>query len=322
MDEILVRQPNITVDKLRQETFQQIVSTRLRSFKATQVDYQDALDSLTEMCRRVVRLQKEMTIKVFMEKIRRQRDLIFDRRKKQSRRFPPGEKIHIPAVLNIRSPTAAVIPQPERKTDLQQGAEGGDDDIETLVVIKGGVKIEIQDPKIEEDDEVQEILVEEGEPDIEEIPLVQIKQETTGRDEDDPDPDEKKDKNKQSKRVDPPEGTQPEGKSPKKKSKLFVEPEKKVINWPCSENQIRGLIKTEMKRENYHEITIEDLLKILYEKTGWSFKQLRSGVAELANEEREKRIADDLQAATVDRDNMRREREEEERQEEERKENH
>ena len=75
-----------------------------------------------------------------------------------------------------------------------------------------------------------------------------------------------------------------------------------------------------MKREDYHEITIEDLLKILYEKTGWSFKQLRSGVAELANEEREKRIADDLRAATVDRDNMRREREEEERQEEEERE--
>ena len=74
-----------------------------------------------------------------------------------------------------------------------------------------------------------------------------------------------------------------------------------------------------MKRENYSEITIDGLLKVLYQKTGWSFKQLRSGVAELANEEREKRIADDLRAATIDRDNLRKEREEEERQEDERK---
>ena len=68
--------------------------------------------------------------------------------------------------------------------------------------------------------------MEEGDPDIEEVPLVQVKQETTGRDEDDPDPNGKKDKKKQSKRVDPPEETKPERKSPRKKSKLFVEPEK------------------------------------------------------------------------------------------------
>ena len=229
MDEILVRQPGITVDKLRQETFQQIVSTRLRSFKATQVDYQDALDSLTEMCRRIVRLQKEMTIKDFMERIRRQRDLIFDQRRKQSKRFPPGEKIHLPAGLNIRSPTAVVIPQPEEEVDPHKGTEEDDDDIETLVVIKGGVKIEIRDPKLEDDDDIQEILVEEGEPDIEDIPLVQVKQEVTEKDEDDPAADKEKDKKKQSKRDEPPEETKPEKRSPKKKSKLFVEPEKKRL---------------------------------------------------------------------------------------------
>ena len=319
MDGILVKQPDITVDRLRQETFQQIVSTRLRSFKATQVDYQDALDSLTEMCRRIVRLQKEMTIKDFMERIRRQRDLIFDQRRKQSKRFPPGEKIHLPAVLNIRSPTAAVIPQPEERTDSKKEAEEDDDDIETLVVIKGGVKIEVRDPKLGEDDDIQEVLVEEKDPDIEEIPLVQVKQEVTERDEDDPISDKRKDKRKQSKQDEPPEETKPEKRSPKKKSRLFVEPEKKKINWPCSEEQIRALIKTEMKREDYHEITIDDLLKVLYQKTGWSFKQLRSEVAGLANEAREKRIADDMRAATLDRENLRKEREEEERQEEERK---
>ena len=75
------------------------------------------------------------------------------------------------------------------------------------------------------------------------------------------------------------------------------------MNWPCSIEQIR----------------IEDLTKVLYEKTGWGFGQLRSGVAELAEELREERIAADLAAAARDREITQRERELEEAQEENKK---
>ena len=47
------------------------------------------------------------------------------------------------------------------------------------------------------------------------------------------------------------------------------------MNWPCSVDQIKAVIKAEMKKDNYAEITIDDLTKVLYEKTGWGFGQLK-----------------------------------------------
>ena len=91
------------------------------------------------------------------------------------------------------------------------------------------------------------------------------------------------------------------------------------MNWPCSVDQIRAVIKAEMRKDNYAEITIDDLTKVLYEKTGWGFGQLRGGVAELAEELRNERITADLAAATKDRETAQRELELEEEQEENKK---
>ena len=79
-------------------------------------------------------------------------------------------------------------------------------------------------------------------------------------------------------KIDPPEkGTDPGPVSVRRSTRLFKDTEKKEVNWPCSVDQIRAVIKAEMKKDNYAEITIDDLTKVLYEKTGWGFGQLRSG---------------------------------------------
>ena len=35
------------------------------------------------------------------------------------------------------------------------------------------------------------------------------------------------------------------------------------MNWPCSVDQIRAVINVFMKKDNYAEITVEDLTKVL-----------------------------------------------------------
>ena len=136
-----------------------------------------------------------------MEGIRRQSDLILDKRKKQSRKFPPGEKVRVPIALNIRSPVAATVPQDtdRREPDPEpvKQEEDEDDDIELLVVIRGGVQIEVKDKKIkEEPKEKDEPLIGEFIVDtaIKQEPGSQVKVEIKeeGEDEEDPNPEKEK----------------------------------------------------------------------------------------------------------------------------------
>ena len=156
MEELVENKPNLTVDGLRRAAFQKIVNlSALKNFKPGQIDYQDALKSLTEICSKIVQIQRDTNLNRFMEGIRRQSDLILDKRKKQSRRFPPGEKVRVPIALNIRSPVAAMIPpdtgskEPDPEPVKQE--EDQDDDIELLVVIRDGVQIGVKDRKIKEE---------------------------------------------------------------------------------------------------------------------------------------------------------------------------
>ena len=361
MEELVENKPNLTVDGLRKAAFQRIVNlSALKNYSPDQIDYQDALKSLTEICSTIVRIQRDTNLNRFMEGIRRQSDLILDKRKKQSRKFPPSEKVRVPIALNIRSPVAATIPldtgstEPDPEPVKQE--EDEDDDIELLVVIRDGVQIGVKDKKVKKEpidkDEpvIGEFIVETA---IKQEPGAQVKVEIKkeGEDEEDPDPEKKKADKKDDPprkdpepkkddppredpepkkddpprrddkpKIDPPEkGTDPEPASVRRSTRLFKDTEKKEVNWPCSVDQIKAVIKAEMKKDNYAEITIDDLTKVLYEKTGWGFGQLRSGVAALAEELREERIAADLAAATRDREVARREQELEEMQEENKK---
>ena len=360
MEELVENKPNLTVDGLRRAAFQKIVNlSALKNYRPDQIDYQDALKSLTEICSTIVQVQRDTNLNRFMEGIRRQSDLILDKRKKQSRKFPPGEKVRVPFALNIRSPVAATVPpdtgrgKPEPEPVKQE--EDEDDDIELLVVIRDGVQIGVKGKKIkEEPEDKDEPVIGEFKIDtaVKQEPSTQVKVEIKkeGKDEEDPDPEKKTADRKEDipkrdaepKKDDPPrkdtepkkdeppkkdddqvdpseKGTNPESVPVRRSSRLFKDTEKKEINWPCSIDQIKAVIKTEMKKDNYAEITIDDLTKVLYEKTGWGFGQLRSGVAELAEELRNERIAADLAAATRDRETARRERELEEAQEENKK---
>ena len=89
---------------------------------------------------------------------------------------------------------------------------------------------------------------------------------------------------KDDEQVDPSgKGANPESVPVRRSSRLFKDTEKEEINWPCSVDQIKAVIKKQsMKKDIYAEITIDDLTKVLYEKTGWGFGQLRSGVAQLS----------------------------------------
>ena len=357
MEELAENKPNLTVDGLRKAAFQRIVNlSALKNYGPDQIDYQDALKSLTEICSKIVQIQKDTNLDRFMEGIRRQSDLILDKRKKQSRKFPPGEKVRVPIALNIRSPVAATVPpdtgrmEPDPEPVKQE--EDEDDDIELLVVIRDGVQIGVKDKKIKKEPK------DEGEPVIGEFivdtaikqePGTQVKVEVKkeGEDDEDLDPEKKKAEQKEDplkgvgepKKDDPPrKDTEPKKDDPPKKddepkvdppgkepepvrrsSRLFKETETKKVDWPCSVDQIKAVIRTEMQKDHYAEITIDDLTKVLYEKTGWGFGQLRSEVAALAEELREKRIAADLAAASRDREAARREQELEEAQEENKK---
>ena len=356
MEELAADKPNLTVDGLRKAAFQKIVNlSALKNYGPDQIDYQDALKSLTEICSKIVQIQKDTNLDRFMEGIRRQSDLILDKRKKQSRKFPPGEKVRVPIALNIRSPVAATVPpdtgrrEPDPEPVRQE--EDEDDDIELLVVIRDGVQIGVKDKKIKKEpkDEGEPVIGEFiVETEIKQEPGTQVKVEIKkeGEDDEDPDPEKKKADRKEDipegggdpkrdipsakepKKDDPPREDDetkedppgkedvPEPAPVRRSSRLFKDTEKKIVNWPCSVDQIRAVIKTEMKKDNYAEITIDDLTKVLYEKTGWGFGQLRGGVAELAEELRNERIAADLAAATRDRETAQRERELEEEQEE------
>ena len=158
MEELVENKPNLTVDGLRRAAFQKIVNlSALKNYRSDQIDYQDALKSLTEICSTIVQIQRDTNLNRFMEGIRRQSDLILDKRKKQSRKFPPGEKVRVPFALNIRSPIAATVPpdtdrgKPEPEPVKQE--EDEDDDIELLVVIKDGVQIGVKGKKIKEEPE-------------------------------------------------------------------------------------------------------------------------------------------------------------------------
>ena len=153
MEELVENKPNLTVDGLRKAAFQKIVNlSALKNYSPDQIDYQDALKSLTEICSTIVRIQRDTNLNRFMEGIRRQSDLILDKRKKQSHKFPPSEKVRVPFALNIRSPVAATIPldtgstEPDPEPVKQE--EDEDDDIELLVVIRDGVQIGVKDKKV------------------------------------------------------------------------------------------------------------------------------------------------------------------------------
>ena len=60
MEELVEDKPNLTIDGLRKAAFQRIVNLNaLKNFKPDQIDYQDALKSLTEICSKIVQIQRD-----------------------------------------------------------------------------------------------------------------------------------------------------------------------------------------------------------------------------------------------------------------------
>ena len=93
-----------------------------------------------------------------MEGIRRQSDLILDKRKKQSHKFPPGEKSQgsfrtkHPFSSSSNSPSGHLAERKPEPEPVKQ-EEDEDDDIELLVVIRDGVQIGVKGKKIKEEPE-------------------------------------------------------------------------------------------------------------------------------------------------------------------------